>query len=214
MSDERALHVDDVANAVVGSVTRVGGVACMSSRGRGRSAALLGSVATEITTRAKRPVIIVGPAFHPEAWAADARVLACVDGTAASESVIPTALAWARALTVSLSFVTVAEPIPTPVAGRQWRRTHGPDENAESYMDALLERHRTDRVPIDGTVVYDSVSVAGGLVDHVARHPPSLIAVATRARTGVPRLLLGSTAAAILREVPVPVLAVAVAGER
>jgi nucleotide-binding universal stress UspA family protein len=80
-------------------------------------------------------------------------------------------------------------------------------------MDALLERHRADRVPVDGTVVYDSVSVAGGLVDHVARQPPSLIAVATRARTGVPRLLLGSTAAAILREVPVPVLAVAVADE-
>lgn len=213
MSDQRALHIDDVANAVIDSVTRVGGVVCMSSRGRGRSAAVLGSVATEITARAERPAIIVGPAFHPETWAADARVLACVDGTAASESVVPIALEWARALSVSLSLVTVAEPIPAPVAGRQWRRMHGPDEDAENYMNALVERHRMDRVPVDGIVVYDPVSVPGGLVDHVARHPASVLAVATRGRTGVPRLLLGSTAAAILHQVPVPVLAVAVADE-
>ena len=75
-------------------------------------------------------------------------------------------------------------------------------------MAALLERHRDDRVPVDGNVVYDPVSVAGGLVDHLAVHPASLVAVATHARRGVPRFVLGSAAAAIVHQAPVPVLAV------
>ena len=209
MSDGHGVHADDVANAVVDSATRLGGVVCMASHGRGRSAAVLGSVATEIASRSERPLIIVGPAFQPQTWTIEAPVDACVDGTAASESVIPVALEWARALSVSLSVVTVAEPIPAPLPGRQWQRMHGPDEDAEPYIARLVERHRGDHVPVDGIVVYDPVSVPGGLDDHLAQHPASLVTVATRARTGVARLVLGSAAAGILHRVPVPVLTVA-----
>jgi nucleotide-binding universal stress UspA family protein len=209
MSDGRAVHVDDVANAVIDSATRLRGVVCMASHGRGRSAAVLGSVANEIASRSERPLIIVGPALHPETWAVDTPVVACVDGTAASEPVVPIALEWVAALGVSLSVVTVAEPIPTPVPGRPWRRMHGPDEDADEYIARLLERHRSDGVPVDGTVVYDPVSVPGGLDDYLAQHPASLVTVATRARTGVARLVLGSAAAGILHRVPVPVLTVA-----
>jgi nucleotide-binding universal stress UspA family protein len=173
---------------------------------------VLGSVATEIASRCERPPIIVGPAFHPETWAADTPVLACVDGTPASETVVPVAIEWAEVLGVPLSVVTVAEPIPAPLPGRQWRRMHGPDEDADEYIARLIDRQRTDLVPLDGTVVYDPVSVADGLADHLADHPSSLITVATRARTGVSRLLLGSAAAGILHQAPAPALAVAIAG--
>ncbi len=209
MSDGHAVHADDVANAVINSATRLGGIVCIASHGRGRSAAVLGSVATEIALRSERPLIMVGPAFQPEPWTIDAAVDACVDGSAASETVIPVALEWARALSVSLSVVTVAEPIPAPLPGRQWQRMHGPDEDAEPYIARLVERHRGDHVPVDGTVVYDPVSVPGGLDEHLAQHPASLVTVATRARTGVARFVLGSAAAGILHRVPVPVLTVA-----
>jgi nucleotide-binding universal stress UspA family protein len=209
MSDGRGVRADDVAKAIVDSATRLRGVVCMTSHGRGRSAAVLGSVATEIASRSARPFIVVGPAFHPETWTIDAPVDACVDGTPASETVIPVAVEWASALSVSLTVVTVAEPIPAPLPGRQWRRMHGPDEDADAYIARLVERHRGDHVPVDGTVVYDPVSVPGGLDDHLAQHPASLVTVATRARTGVARLVLGSAAAGILHRVPVPVLTVA-----
>jgi nucleotide-binding universal stress UspA family protein len=215
MADDRAVRADEVANAVVDVVRRVGGgIVCIASHGRGRSAAVLGSVATEITARSEHPVVIVGPAFRPDAWVASAPVVACVDGTASSETVVPVALEWANALGTSLSVLTVAEPIPAPVAGRQWRRMHGPDEDADRYMAALVERHRDDGVSVDGTVVYDPVSVAGGLADQLAEHPASLITVATHARTGVRRLLLGSAAAGILHQAPAPVLAVAISRDR
>jgi nucleotide-binding universal stress UspA family protein len=211
MSDGSAVHTDDVAKAIADSATRLRGVVCMSSHGRGRSAAVLGSVATEITSRSERPPIIVGPAFHPETWADDSPVFACVDGTPASETVVPVAIEWAEVLGVPLSVVTVAEPIPAPLPGRQWRRMHGPDEDADEYIARLIERQRTDLVPLDGTVVYDPVSVADGLANHLADHPASLMTVATRARTGVSRLLLGSAAAGILHQAPAPALAVAIA---
>jgi nucleotide-binding universal stress UspA family protein len=209
MADERSITAEKVALAILEGVTDSGGVVCMASHGRGRSAAVLGSVASELIARATHPVIVIGPAFRPDAWTIDAPVVACVDGTPPSEAVVPLALQWADALGVSAAVVTVAEPIPAPLPGRPWRRMHGPDEDADEYMRRLVERHRDDRVALDGTVVYDPVSVAGGLGDHLASHPASLVTLASRARRGAPRLVLGSAAAKIVRAVPVPVLTVA-----
>jgi nucleotide-binding universal stress UspA family protein len=208
MTDEHHVGAEEVGRSILQAATGAGGVVCMASHGRGRSAGILGSIATEITARAAHPVAIVGPAFAPKTWRVDAPVVACVDGTPPSELVIPIALEWAGALDVSLSVVTVAEPIPAPLPGRPWRRLHGPNEDAETYMARVLECHRSDRVRIDGAVVYDSVSVARGLVDHLALHPASVITVATHARRGMPRFVLGSGAAAIVHQAPVPVLAV------
>ncbi len=209
MADERSMTAETVALAILEAVTDPGGIVCIASHGRGRSASVLGSVASELTARATHPVVIVGPAFDKDAWTLEAPVLACVDGTPPSEVVVPVARDWADALRVSVSIVTVAEPIPAPLSGRPWRRMHGPDEDADQYMSRLLERHRDDRVAVDGTVVYDPVSVAGGIVDHLSGHPATLVSVASRARRGVPRLVLGSEAAAIVRQVTVPVLTVA-----
>ena len=61
---------------------------------------------------------------------------------------------------------------------------------------------------VDGDVVYDPVSVAGGLADFLASRPAALVAVSTRARRGVARLVLGSHAANIVRAVSAPVLLV------
>jgi nucleotide-binding universal stress UspA family protein len=209
MADERSMTAAAVAVAILEAVTDPGGIVCIASHGRGRSASVLGSVASEVTARATCPVVIVGPAFEKDTWTLEAPVVACVDGTPPSELVVPVARDWADALRASVSIVSVAEPIPEPPSGRPWRRMHGPDEDADEYMSRLLERQRDDRVAVDGTVVYDPVSVAGGLVDHLSGHPASLVSVASRARRGVPRLVLGSEAAAIVRQVTVPVLTVA-----
>lgn len=213
MTDEHTPSVDEVALAILQSASGARSVVCMGSHGRGRSAGILGSVATEVTARARHPVAVVGPAFSLRTWRFEAPVVACIDGTLQSEATIPIALEWAHALGVPLWVVTVAEPIPAPLPGRPWRRMHGPDEDANRYMATVVERHRDDRVPIDGTVVYDPVSVAGGLVDHLATHPASLVTVATHARRGGPRLVFGSAAADIVHRVPMPVLSIPISRE-
>ncbi len=114
MADEHAASVEQVALAILQSATGARGVVCMASHGRGRSAAILGSVATEITARAQHPVAIVGPAFSFKTWAVDAPVVACVDGTTPSEAVIPIALEWAHVLGVVRGDGGGADSCPSP----------------------------------------------------------------------------------------------------
>jgi nucleotide-binding universal stress UspA family protein len=200
---------DGVAAAILEAVSELPEhVLCMGSHGRGRSASVIGSVTAEVAARAPEPLVVAGPNVSAEQPLAG-RVVACVDGSARSESVLPTAASWAAALSLGLSIVTVAEPIPEPMTpGAPYRRNHGPQVAAEPYIGELVQRWQGRGVDVDGDVVYDPVSVAGGLADFLASRPPGLIAVTTRARSGVARLVLGSHAANIVRAVTAPVLLV------
>jgi nucleotide-binding universal stress UspA family protein len=186
---------------------------CMASHGRGRSAALVGSVAAALLHDSELPTLLIGPRATVDETGSK-RLVACVDGTPASEALIPVAAAWATALGLAMSIVTVAEPVPESIreAGR-YARMFGPDIDADRYVADLVDQWR-DRVPaVDGTAIYDPVTVAGGLVDHLEREGAVLVVLGTRARTGLPRLVLGSVAAAVVHESPVPALVVPLFGE-
>lgn len=197
----------DVAAAIL-EVAAANAVVCMASHGRGRSAAMVGSVATAVVARSDNPVVIVGPRV-PAGHRLAERVVACVDGSPPSETVVPTAASWASALGLRLSLVTVAEPIPPPLKpGAPYRRGHGPTIDADDYIARLVQDWQRRDVAVDGTAIYDPVSVAGGLADHLASRPAALVAATTRARTGVTRAVLGSVAAAMVRHVRVPMVLV------
>jgi nucleotide-binding universal stress UspA family protein len=203
------IDADDVPGAILGAISEVPShVLCMGSHGRGRSASVVGSVTAAVAAQSREPFVVVGPNVPP-AHAVAGRLVACVDGSARSESVLPAAASWAAALGLGLSIVTVAEPIPEPLTpGAPYRRNHGPQVAAEPYIGELVQRWQDRGVQVDGDVVYDPVSVAGGLADFLASRPAALVAVATRARSGVARLVLGSHAANIVRAVPAPILLV------
>ena len=114
----------------------------LASHGRGRSAALLGSVTEELLGQIFGPVLVVGPHVEPATF--DGPIVAAVDGSGTSECVLPLAAAW------------------------------GMDEVAD-FASAINA---------------------------------SLIVASTRGRTGMSRFVIGSTAAAIVRHAPCPVLLV------
>jgi nucleotide-binding universal stress UspA family protein len=194
----------DVAVAISAAAERLSGVVCMASHGAGRSAALVGSTALGVLAGG-RPVVVVGPRFE-DPWEPTSPVRACVDGSPRSEAIIPVALGWARSLGAPLTITTVAEPIPAPTPGSPWRRGHGPDTDADRYVDDLAARWSDHAVSVRGSVVYDPIGVVKGLVDHLRHQPASLIVVGTRGRRGLGRLLLGSVAAELVQHAPVPVL--------
>lgn len=70
---------------------------CLATHGRDRSAGLAHSVSAGVVAASDGPVLLVGPKVLPEAPASQ-RLVACVDGTIESESIVPTAIAWAAAL--------------------------------------------------------------------------------------------------------------------
>jgi nucleotide-binding universal stress UspA family protein len=137
------------------------------------------------------------------------RLVACVDGTPRSESGLTVATAWARALGMKLTLVTVAEPCPPPERiGAPWRRHHGPDEDADDYIRRLGEAWELEAPGLDTFVVYDPISAASGMRDYLAAHPTGLVAVTSRLRDRLPHLIFGSGAAAIVHASNAPVLVI------
>lgn len=211
---------DDAASAISATATDLGStLICMSTHGRGRIAgAVVGSVARSLLQAAPDPIVVVGPfADRPSPYVESPRpvplsvprLVACVDGTPASESLLPVAGTWADALGMSLTIVTVAEPSPAPVhPDAPWVRRHGPEEDADAYIARLQERWKEVAAEVRSEVVSDPISPAEGLRTYLDRNPAGLVAVTTHARTGLRRVLLGADAANIVSASTAPALVV------
>jgi nucleotide-binding universal stress UspA family protein len=94
------------------------------------------------------------------------------------------------------------------VTGRPIQRLFGPDGDAEAYLAALVEPFQAAGHTVESLVVYDPVSVWGGLYRYLVDHPATLVATNTRSSTGLHRLVFGSVAATIVRHSPSPGLVV------
>jgi nucleotide-binding universal stress UspA family protein len=187
---------------------------CMATHGRGRSAAILGSVAAELVTAAGAPVVVVGPAIGDVApWIPVPRepagVVACVDKSPASAGLVWAAVAWGGLLGESVEVVVVAEPVPAPIGSAPARRRFGPDGDPEVHLESLVAPARQGGAVIFTRVLWDPISPAEGVRDHLREHPASLVVVGTRGRQGVARILAGSVGAGIVRNSPSPVLLLA-----
>lgn len=198
------LDTDDVAGGILEAARSLAGtVVCMASHGRGRSAGLLGSVAAAVVARSEEPVIMVGP--RAETHLPVERLVACVDGSREGEDAVPVAAAFAEALAVGLSLVTVADPLPEPVSAGAC--SSGPRAPAR-YLRSLASFLEEAGVEVTTKTIYDPVGVPAGLREFLEGGPPALVAAATHARTGISRLVKGSTAATLVHRLPAPVLLV------
>jgi nucleotide-binding universal stress UspA family protein len=191
---------------------------CLSTHGHGRFAgAVIGSVARSLLESTRQPVVAVGPSADraretvpkPPVPLSAGPLVACVDGRAASETVIPVAVDWAAALGMSVTILTVAEPVPPPLRpGAPWRRTIGPDEDADAYVERLGDKWSSAVVSVDTHVVYDPIGAGQGIQAYQDEHPTGLIAVTTHARTGLQRVVFGAGAADIVYWSRTPALVV------
>jgi nucleotide-binding universal stress UspA family protein len=202
----------DPANALDVVLRDLGeaGVACLASHGRGRSAAIVGSVTHEVLLRRQEPVVVVGHAYDPDRIEARAGkgVVVCVDEEASAEQLLPIALRWSAMIREQPTLLTVAEPVPTPVGPGAVRRAFGPDEDVERFLDRVVARYRAQGFEIATHAVYDPVSPVAGVHDYLLLHPAALVAVGSRPRAGVARAIFGSTASGVVRESTAPVLVI------
>jgi nucleotide-binding universal stress UspA family protein len=195
---------------------------CMATHGRSHVPdALVGSVTRSVLASSRAPVVTVGPLCalrdpdHRVPSLSGDVVLACVDGSEASELVLPVAAAWAERLALRLTIVTVAEPSPPPLrADATWHRHHGPQTNAEEYLRHLGDQWTGTVASVQTEVIYDPISPSEGIRDYLADHSVALVAATTHARTGMSGFMVGSTAAAIAHASTVPVLMVPSPGAR
>jgi nucleotide-binding universal stress UspA family protein len=180
---------------------------CLATHGRDRSAGLAHSVSAGVVAASDGPLLLVGPKVLPEA-PAGRRLVVCVDGSADSERIVPIAIAWAAALHLDVTILTVAEPVPESLRHPgTYPRMHGPHGDADAYVDALAAAW-TGSVPVAGQAVYDPVDVDGAIIRTLADDPAALVVMGTRRPQGLRRLVFGSTAAAVAHRSPIPSLIV------
>lgn len=193
-------------------------VVCLTTHGRGRlHGAIVGSVTRSVLQRSSEPLVALGPMADNPGWSprprswpeplSVPRIVACVDGSDTSEQVVPIAAMWARALSMSLTILTVAEDAPPPA---EPERRYGSSGVAETYIEELVLRWRGNAPDVDGEVVRDPVGLASGIRMHLDQRPTGLVAVTTHARSGMRRVLLGAAAASIVHASVAPCLVAAV----
>jgi nucleotide-binding universal stress UspA family protein len=224
VGDDRAVVTGgEPAEAIARRAAELGScVVCLTTHGRGRlHGALVGSVARSVLQRSSDPIVALGPSADNPGWMprprkwpeplSVPRIVACVDGTDTSEQVLPMALAWARALGMSMTILTVAEDVPRPIRGERHSR-YGSDGDAERYVEALVAQWGGSAAHVDGTVVRDPIGPASGLRVHLDQQPAGLVALTTHARSGMQRALLGAGAASIVHASVAPCVVAPVRG--
>lgn len=186
---------DDVAAAVAERVERVpGSMVVMSSTGRGRSAAVLGSVASELLEQMFGPIIVLGPeAIDPGSF--DGDLIVPVDGSDFSELSLGLAAAWGIAFGATPWLVEVLEeaPVVSGTLESVYVSRLAKDLEADSGHDVqfdVLHGHDTGRA----------------IADFARARDARLIVMSTHGRTGLARLTTGSTAADVVRRAPCPVV--------
>ena len=188
---------DDTIGAVIARHAESvnGSMIVMSSTGRDRSAAVLGSVADDVLRAMLGPIVVVGPHVDQfESFAGD--IVVPVDGSDFSETSLPLAASWGIAFGGTPWIVEVlTEPVPA-----------GVDVFESSYPNRLardLQAQSHHDVEFD---VLHGPSPARAITDYALHSKASLIVMSTHGRTGLSRLNLGSTAGAVVREAVCPVV--------
>lgn len=175
----------------------------MTTHGRTAWAeALVGSVALSVLRGAKRPVLLHRPLpDHSAAPSKISTVAVALDGSEFSEKILPFAVEIAKPLSARLLLIQgLRQEVQAPALG--WIQG---DVLESSYLHAraaeIKEKYRIDP---DWDVLH------GEATDAICRYlhgmPETLLAMTSHARSGLKRALLGSVAAACIRNAGAPIL--------
>ncbi len=174
-------------------------VIVMSSHGKGRSAALVGSVTEDIMQQTFGPIVLVGPNVEPDDFSGP--VIVTVDGSHESEIALPLATAWAAELRSTPWIVNVAAPATTTA--------NYPGDVSESAYAARLAK---DMAAFSGHAVeFDELHGRHpdrAVTEYATRHGASMIVASSHGRSGLSRLVVGSVTAGLVRTATCPVTVV------
>lgn len=213
-ADEILRYVDDNAVDLI----------LMSSHGRsGIKRWRMGGVADKILRASRVPVLLVRagvPDMTPfDQWPSKT-ILAPLDGSELAESVLPhvDALAKQRGVEpMNVTLVRVCEPPVTPsyyspeLSGvpLNWgefmeQETTRCKQVSREYLSTIAKRFTRKRISVQSEVLVGKAS--DEIIDFATKNPFSIIVMATQGRSGLRRLVYGSTAESVLMAVTNPIL--------
>jgi len=204
--DESVSVADDVAALVEAAPSSL---ICMTTHGRGRTAGLTGSVATDLLRKLAGPVLLIGPECDVDGFALSGPMVVTIDNSDRSESILPIAASWAIVFDYDVEIITVLDP-KTDDEILAARRS---DLVGDVAMDTVMVRRQARKMEetVDAPVSFESLHgphTADEILRHIAVREAALVAMATHGETGVNRLVFGSIAARVVRDAACPVLTI------
>lgn len=187
---------ETVATTVAAHVAAApGSITVMSSVGRGRSAAMIGSVAEELLGALFGPVMLVGPESRVDQTNFRGDLLVPVDGSETSETTLGLAASLGISLGARVWVVNVVEN-----AGG------GGDTSDSAYVANLAQRLSEASNQEVSYEVLHGKHPERAIVEQAGARAASLIVASTHGRTGLARVRAGSVAMKVVRHAPCPVV--------
>jgi nucleotide-binding universal stress UspA family protein len=191
-------------------------IVVMTSHGYGGLRRMwLGSVADELVRTLEVPVLLVRPAENEAPDPVNfSRILVPLDGSPLAEEILAPAVALVRLWNAELDLIQIVHPLPYAAGAlpesllstaRHNQVVSSHLETARAYLHRIAETLRDQKVNASSRAVIGA-SVPDTLLDLAGQVRAGLIALATHARGGVRRLVLGSVADKLLRAAEVPIL--------
>ena len=183
------------ADAILSVTEQVGDVlVCMGTRGHGRVGwALRGSVAEEVVSRSRFPVLLAGPKCRAPADRYK-QVFVALDGSACAETALPLAQRLGGVLGATLTLVSVAA-----------EHRHHPQ--ARRRVTTAYLREVADR--LNSSAPVETTALTGDPATALVEALPSdgaLLVMSTHGRSGLERVTLGSVASSVCRHAELPVV--------
>ena len=203
------VHMGDPADSILRRAEEIGAsMIALATHGRsGPKRWFHGSVTESVLRWAKVPVLVTNPTqksrLPQEGFK---RVLVPLDGSERSARILPTVRAFALLYDAAVTLLRVGiqpavPPMEVPLSTVDLPPLR---EHLREEARALLPRLEGVRAAEVDVAFADSAS--DGILDVVERGGIDLVALGTHGRTGLDRLLFGSTAEAVARECGVPIL--------
>ena len=188
----------------------------MSTRGRsGLGRRILGSVTDSVVRASEIPVLVAGPKgadlYRHRAMEIKS-VVVPLDGSPLAEAVLPFVAELATRLFLEVALVRVVGLAALAYAG--FERIPVEPVAIEREMQAEAGRYLGNIAHrLEGKGIRTRVAVLSGhpgtqIVDHAQAAGGTMVAIATRGRSGLRRMVLGSVADMVIRALEIPVLVV------
>jgi len=182
----------------------------MGTHGRsGLRRYLTGSVAERVVRLSPVPVVTVRASDESAVEGGYDDVLVPTDGSDRSEAAVAHALAVAEAFDSTLHAVSVVNVGDIAAGAEAAVPSELLDELREASTDAVESvAAQASAAGVDSVTAVSTGRPKHDLLEYVGDNDIDLVCMGTHGRTGLDRVLLGSTAEALVRQVDVPVLTV------
>jgi nucleotide-binding universal stress UspA family protein len=167
-----------------------------------------GHMAAELIQYLNVPSLCVHPqdADAPLAAREIRRVLVTLDGSEFSEQILDVAAPLIQGLGAHVTLLHVVAPRPLMMTGLSDLPRLIPNrDEAQTYLAGVAARVR-GRIPEPALIAVEAADAAESVANIATHGGYDLVAMATHGRSGLSRLLLGSSAEQVLEKSPCPVL--------